>query len=184
MLSHVLPLLGAGHPFWMYCGGWLFVLFHSPPVGEARRRTVCEILTLIGTKQSYPLYPPSCSCDWPYYLQSTSIKWQNCPYYLNFHPNQFSHPKDGGSTIFRNFDTFNHSTVGKPIRRLSSDYQPLCSSENLQKPTGTFALLFCHRTQEISQPASYWWCSCISSWLLLQFRLSDWSQLQGDGLCR
>jgi hypothetical protein len=73
MLLHVSPLLGAGHPLWMDCGGWLFVFFHTPPVGEAQRRTVCEILTLIDTMQSYSLYPPSYSCDWPYYLKSTSI---------------------------------------------------------------------------------------------------------------
>jgi hypothetical protein len=69
----LLPLLGAGHPLWMVCGGWLCVFFHTPHFGEAQRRTVCEILTLTGTMQFLPLYLPSCSCDWPYYLKSTYV---------------------------------------------------------------------------------------------------------------
>jgi hypothetical protein len=35
------------------------VFFHTPPFGEEQRRTVCEILPLIGTMKSYPNYPPS-----------------------------------------------------------------------------------------------------------------------------
>jgi hypothetical protein len=72
MLSLVLPFLGAGQPLWMDCGGWLCVLFHTLPLGDAQR-TVCEILFLIGTMQSYPFYPPCCSCDWLYYLQSAYV---------------------------------------------------------------------------------------------------------------
>jgi len=64
MLPLVLPLLCAEHPLWMDCGGWLCVFSHTPHLGDAQRRTVCEILTLIGTMQSYPLYPPSCNCNW------------------------------------------------------------------------------------------------------------------------
>jgi hypothetical protein len=122
MLSLVLPLLCAGHPLWMECGRWLFAFFTfpPPPVGEAQRGTVFEILTLIGTMQSHPLYLPCCSCDWPYYLQSTYVS-DNCPYYLSFHPKQFSQPEYGGNTILRNVDTFNHSAMWKARRRPSSD---------------------------------------------------------------
>ena len=49
------------------------VYSHTPLLGGAQRRNVCDVLSLIGTMQSYPNYPPSCSCDWPYYLQSTNI---------------------------------------------------------------------------------------------------------------
>jgi hypothetical protein len=38
--------MGAGHPWWMDCGEWLCVFFPTPPVGEAQRKTVCEIVTL------------------------------------------------------------------------------------------------------------------------------------------
>jgi hypothetical protein len=72
MLSLVLALLGAGHPLWIDCGGWLCVFFHTAPFGEAQR-TVHEIITLIGTMKCYPLYPPSCSFAWPCYLKSASI---------------------------------------------------------------------------------------------------------------
>jgi hypothetical protein len=40
-----------------------FVFFHTHPFGEAQTRIVHEIVTLTGTVQFYPLYPPSCSCD-------------------------------------------------------------------------------------------------------------------------
>jgi hypothetical protein len=46
MLSLVLPLLCAGHPLWMDCGGWLFV---SSTGREAHRRTVCKFVTLTAS---------------------------------------------------------------------------------------------------------------------------------------
>ena len=36
----VLPLLGAGHPLWMDCGGWLCVIFH--PVKEFVCQEKCQ----------------------------------------------------------------------------------------------------------------------------------------------
>jgi len=49
------------------------MLFPTLHVDEAQRNTVFEIVTLIGTMKSYPIYPPSCSCDWSYYFNSASI---------------------------------------------------------------------------------------------------------------
>jgi len=73
MLSLVLPLLCAGHTFWMDCGGCLCVFLPTPHFDVAQSSTVFEIVTRSGTMMSYPNSPSSCSCDLSYYFNSTSI---------------------------------------------------------------------------------------------------------------
>ena len=34
----------------------------------------------------------------------------------NMHPNQFTHLKDGGGTVFQNYGSFNHHMVQEPQR--------------------------------------------------------------------